>query len=321
MRHDKLVPGAILITLGLIFLLQSFNLLHIHWGNILYLWPIFLLIGGINLIFANNRTVWASTLKIGVVILGLGILLFGNFDNSRNGWWPHYVYHYNSDNDDDDDNDGDKKGIVRVEGNSTFNLDYNDSIHIGKLNINGGAASYEIRDTTNQMFQAFTKDHGGLFSFKSSVKDTVAVLNFNMKDGKHIMFGKNKGNKATIKLNTKPIWDIDVNIGAAGADFDLTKFKIRNLNLNAGAAGFNAKLGEPLKDTRIDINTGAAGVDISIPKDAACKIISSGLSSDDFEGFTKVGDDHYETPGYASAKNKFYIKLDGAFVGFKVRRY
>ena len=84
MRHDKIVPGAILITLGVIFLLRSFGIIHIHWINILHLWPIFLLIGGINLIFAHNRTVWASVLKIGVVILGLCILLFGNFNDRYN---------------------------------------------------------------------------------------------------------------------------------------------------------------------------------------------------------------------------------------------
>jgi hypothetical protein len=121
MRNDKLVPGAILIALGVIFLLRSFGYIHIHWLNILHLWPIFLVIGGINLLFAHNRSLWATVLKLIVVFAGIFILLFGNFNNRFN-FWPNYSYHFNNDDDDNDSADG--LNITKVEGNSIFTEPY-----------------------------------------------------------------------------------------------------------------------------------------------------------------------------------------------------
>src|ERR1700743_1275968 len=145
MKNDRLIPGIILVLIGAAFLLDNFGYIDFHWSNIWHLWPIFLIIGGVNLVFAHNRTPLATALKIGVVILGFGLLLFGNFSD-RFGW-PAYVYswhgnhdHNNNDNDDDDNGDDDDdtastKGMVKVEGNSNFNLPYTADAKIAQLNI------------------------------------------------------------------------------------------------------------------------------------------------------------------------------------------
>src|SRR5947209_5543358 len=99
MKNDKLVPGIILVTIGAIFLLHNFGYLHFHWRNLFNLWPIFLVIGGVNLLLAHNRSSWATILKISVVVGGFALILFGNFDNTR--WWPHAHWSVNTDNEDD----------------------------------------------------------------------------------------------------------------------------------------------------------------------------------------------------------------------------
>jgi hypothetical protein len=323
MRHEKIVPGAILITLGLIFLLRSFGIIHIHWMNILHLWPIFLLIGGINLIFAHNKSPWASFLKIGVVILGFCILLFGNFNDRFNFWPGTYYYHGdNNDRDDDDDNDAPRKGIMKIEGNSTFSEPFHADARIAKLSINGGGTVYRISDTTNQLFQAYTKEFAGQYLYSHTVTDSVYSLDFSMKKNRTWHWDKNKENSATFKLNSAPIWDMDIAAGAAKLDFDLTKFKVRNFKVSGGMADFNVKIGQPLARTLVDINIGMAKVKIEVPKDAACQInTDSGLSSNHFNGFTKISDSHYETPGFAAAKNKITVKLDGGAADFEVVRY
>lgn len=322
MRHDRIVPGVILIALGLIFLLHSFGYLHIHFMNILHLWPVFLLIGGINLIFAHNRSGWATALKIGVVLLAFWILLFGNFGNRFSFWPNHYYYHSDSDFDDDDDSTGIRRDIVKVEGNSTFTEAYHANVRIAKLNINGGGTNYRLSDTTNQLFEAYTHEFAGKYEYTHSNQDSVYTLNFGMKDGTHILWSKRRSNSATFKLNSAPIWDMDIETGATKVDFDLSKFKVRNLKVDGGAADFDLKLGEPLAETRINVSTGISDVKISVPKDAACRIdTDSGLSQNKFEGFNKVSDDHYETPNFSSAKTKIFIKIDGAISDFKVLRY
>jgi len=320
MRHDKLVPGAILIALGVIFLLRSFGYIHIHWLNILHLWPIFLVIGGINLIFAHNRSPWATVLKLAVVFAGIAILLFGNFNN-RFVFWPNYSYHANDDNDYDVDTVM-NPNVVKIEGNSVFTEPFHAEAKTAQLNISGGATVYRLSDTTAELFQATTKEFGGRYEYTHHSDDSVYVLNFKMKNNARFNWGKNKTNTATFKLNTAPVWDINIETGATKLDFDLTKFKIRKLGISGGAASFHIKLGEPLDATNLNVETGASEVNISIPRDAACSIeTDTGLSSNKFDGFNKTGDNEFETAGFNNARKRIYIHMSGGISDFKVNRY
>lgn len=315
MRHDKLIPGAILIALGVIFLLRSFGYIHVNWFNIIHLWPVLLVIGGINLIFANNRSPWVMVLKLAVVCAGIYILLFSNFNNRFN-FWPNYSYRYNNDDDDS------ATKIVKVEGNSEFTEPFNAGIKTAQLNISGGGTVYTLSDTTNELFQANTKEYGGRYEYTHHSDDSTYVLNFKMRGGSRFNWSRDKSNTATFKLNTTPVWDINVSSGATKLDFDLTRFKIRKLNISGGAASFYVKLGQPIETTNLNVETGASEVNISIPKDAACSIrTSTGLSSNKFDGFNKTSDNHFETAGFSSAGKKIYIHISGGISDFKVNRY
>lgn len=319
----------ILVMIGAIFLLHNFGYIHFHWYNLFHLWPIFLVIGGVNLVFANNKSAWATILKISVVIAGFALIIFGNFNDRYNRWWwPHYTYHSNNNDnsdDNDDSDDDDNGGLVKTHGSSTFNVPYDNGIKIAQLNIAGGATSYQLSDTTNQLFNAVTQETMGNYDLNHHMEDSVYVVDFQMKDSKHgfnFNSDDNHGNKVDMKLNPNPVWNVKLDAGATDVNFDLSKFKVKTIKLNGGAGSFAIKLGQPLSTTDINISTGAASVKFTIPQNAACRITkSSAFSSDDFEGFTKKNDGDYETPGFDAAKNKFYIHFSGAMSGFEVKRY
>ena len=42
-------------------------------------------------------------------------------------------------------------------------------------------------------------------------------------------FGKDYQNKVDISLNTKPVWDMNFDVGAASMDFDLTPFQSKKM--------------------------------------------------------------------------------------------
>jgi hypothetical protein len=336
MRNDKLIPGMILVMIGAIFLLNNFGYINFHWGNLFHLWPIFLVIAGVNLVFANNKSAWATILKIAVVVAGFALLIFGNFGNRNGWWWPRYTYHYNNDNNDDNgsdssDDDGDdsdnsgKSGITRVEANSTFTEPYSATARVARLNISGGGATYNLHDTTNQLFTANTKEFFGKYQYNHHQDDSVYVMDFSMKDSKngHFNWGSNnKSNTADLRLNVNPEWEINVETGASKIDFDLSKYKLRSLELKGGAASFSVRVGQPLASTNLNISTGVSEVTIEVPQNAACRIeTDSGLSSNSFEGFNKKDDGHYETAGFDAAKNKIYIHMSGGISDFKVRKY
>jgi hypothetical protein len=210
---------------------------------------------------------------------------------------------------------------MKMTGNGNFVEPYKANVKIARLNISGGGTSYTLNDTTNQLFSANTKDTYGRYDFSHSQDDSVYVIDFKMRNHHGFNFDSDK-NAAIMRLNPNPEWEIRVETGATKLDFDLSKFKIRELHLHGGAASFNVKLGAPLAMTDVDIQTGVSGVDISIPQNAACSIeTASGLSDNHFEGFNKTNDNNYETPGFGAAKNKIHIHISGGLSDFKVMRY
>ncbi len=215
MKSNKIIPGAILIMIGVAFLLRTYGYLNFHFWNLFYLWPIVIVVIGINLIFANNKSTWATLLKLGVVVIGFGLLLFGNFSKHRPFWDRHsYRIDTTDDNDDDDDDDySEGKRITKIEGAAVFNEGYTDSIKTAELNISGGATSYKLNDTTNQLFNANTQEYFGNYQLTTDKKDSLYVLNFKMRDNKRSFDWDDdhkKANFATFKLNVNPEWNINV---------------------------------------------------------------------------------------------------------------
>ena len=77
---------------------------------------------------------------------------------------------------------------------------------------------------------------GSRFSLSSILGDKVE-LDFTQKgSGEITQKGLKAENKAKIRLNKNPIWDIKLEIGAGAANFDLTSFKIRNLKIEGGVS-------------------------------------------------------------------------------------
>ncbi|WP_295653809.1 DUF5668 domain-containing protein [uncultured Mucilaginibacter sp.] len=314
MRNDRLIPGMILVIIGAIFLLDNFGYINFSWETFFSLWPIILIIAGVNLVFAHNRTGWATALKIIVLVIGMGILIWDGTTRHDSHW--NFSWENNM-------NDSDS---YTGSGNGDYNEPYNSAVQTAKLNISGGATSYTLKDTTNQLFDAKTRESGMGYTLKTSMDSATEVIDFSMngtKNKRHgFFFFNHNGNKAVIRLNSKPVWDIDVSAGATNLKFDLTPYKVKKLELEGYAASLDVKMGEPLEATHIEIQSGASTVKIAVPRDAACDITTdTGLSSRNFNGFDKKDDSEYQTPGFDHAAKKMYIHIEGGMADFKVSRY
>jgi hypothetical protein len=326
MNNNRLFPGLILVFIGLAFLLNRFGVLHFHWENFMYLWPLFLVIGGVNLLLNHNRAPWATAVRIGVAVLCLGLIFFGDFGNRyTHGRWFRYNFHENNDkDDDDDDNDDNTDNDTRrgIKGSTnTYNEPWAPQVKIASLNVSGAATSYTLSDTTGALMSAQTREYNGHYIFNHQLTDSTAQISLHMKS-KNWNFGSDNSNSAELKLNSKPLWDITINGGADELKFDLTKFKIRNLKLSGGATDYTVKMGMPLTETHVTISTGVSDITINVPAGAACQVItSSGLSSNNIEGFNKVSSNHYETANFNSSPNKMYIHFSGGISDFNVKRY
>ncbi len=324
MRSDRLIPGLVLVSIGVIFLLNNYGLIDFHWGNLFRLWPVFLVVGGVNLLLSNTRAFWATAVKVVVLAAGIALVLFASTGDRHRSSLPFLTYHYDdNDNDDDNDQDGDITVNDRKAQSDVYQQLYYPDIKRAKLNIEGGATTYILDSTTDSLFKATTHETFSKYDLTWDRQDSLTTLNFSMRNhNRNFKWNSDYDNEARISLNPIPVWDINLKSGAAETKFDLTPFKIRSLNISGGATSTKVKLASNLSVTEVSVATGASEVEISVPKNAACDIkVSSGLSSNDFDSFTKVSSDHYTTPGFDQAANKIYIHLKGGVSDFNVKRY
>lgn len=330
MKNDKLITGLFIVGIGLVFLLDNLHVIDFHWGSIWRLWPVFLIMAGVNLLFANTNSGLATTIRLLVVVAGFAFIIVRGTDNryERNRWGFHFRDR-DRDRDDNDDNRNDdneeERSIEKVSASSTFTEDYSPSVKIAKLFVAGGGTEYKIDGSSDSsLFTASTEEVFGHYDLTRNDADSVSVLTFKMrnKDKNWNWNGDDKKNEVHMKLNTAPVWDIDVKAGATEADFNLENFKVRNFIFNGGAASVEVKLGDKLAQTNVRMESGAAAVTVKIPRSSGCRIVSSGgLSSRDFKGFDKIDGDTYETPGYTSAAKKVNMRLTGGVSSFEVDRY
>lgn len=325
MRNDKLIPGTILVIIGILFLLDNFGTIDFDWFSLIRLWPILLVIAGVNLVFAHNQTHLATALKIVVLIGGMAFLIVNglNHHGERRGWRGIFNHNDYIDSvfDKDDIHVGDKN-------TAHFQEAYKPVIQNTVLNISSGATSYIIQDTTNNLFEADTRTHSGNFNLNTSIDSATETLDFGQDRGENghhgfiFNFGNNNSNRAYLKLNSKPTWEINVEAGVAKVNFDLSPFKVQKLKIEGGVASFYVKMGQPLAETHIEVSTGVSRLTLDIPKNSACHITTdTGVSSKRLDGFQNVGDNEYETPGFDKATNKMYINLSGGLSKFRVNQY
>jgi hypothetical protein len=313
MKTGKIVWGLVLVFIGVILMLDNFGVIDFSWSSVWRLWPLLLIIWGVELIFSTREYPagrWISG------ALTTGILI--------------YVGYYGSTHGSDDDrwmrnfNLQGGKGYRSVElRTAKYSEPYDDSLKRVKLNISGGATSYNLSHTTRNLFDADIRYRRGKYSLTRTTRDNIEVLSLRMPDSTSVHGPRGFSlNNVEMQLSDVPIWDIRLEMGAGKADLDLSAFKVANLDIKGGAASFELKLGELQSLSNVTVQTGVAKVKISVPETVGCLIkVKSALSTKDFDGFIKQSDNSYTTHDYNSSARKILINLDGGVSDFEVRRY
>lgn len=313
MKTEKIIWGLIFIFIGTVFMLDNFNVINFYWGSVWRFWPVIFILIGTNMLLSRfasktNGTIFAASIT-------LLVLAFLGYQGSRpreDSGWVNFKF----------DHKKDGKNVDWSNAN-VFSEPYTGSKAV-TLNIQGSATTYELKDTTAMLFQADVKEIAGGYSLEKTTMDSVEVLNFRKRDqkGRGFKMDDMDSNETRLSLNSNPVWDITVEMGAGTTEFNLEKFKVRNLKFEGGAASFQARIGSTLPLTDVSVETGVASVEIEVPSASGCRIVvDSGLSSKDFIGFTKQADGTYKTENYDTAANKINISLKGGLSSFEVKKY
>lgn len=309
MKTGKIVWGMILIFLGFVFLLDNLSIIDFYWGSVWRFWPVVFILIGMNMIMSRlQNTKLVAPLVALITFLVLAMIGYQGLQPSDSSW----VFI----------NDGNKKPHLSYKKAYFIEL-YQGSKNV-ELNINGAAGTFNLTDTTENLFSAEVSQSFGKYTLKKSKTDSLEVLNFKLREGnQNVHLEDLDDNKTEISLNKAPIWDINLSMGAGSIDFDLTPYKVRSLKFEGGAASLEAKIGDKQPLTDITVEAGAASIKIEVPKDSACRIHLNDVvvSSNNFTDFIKKSDGTYETSNYNTAKNKININFEGAISSFEVIRY
>ncbi len=303
MKNGQIFWGSLFITLGALILGTKFNIINSDWEFIGNLWPLIFIFWGLLVITKN--TIFKPVLS-GLFGFLISLLIYGSI---------YYVFDGVSTTFEEDFNSGNYS-------TNYFKTDYDSKVKYGNLEIKTGAASIRIQDTTSNLVDGHTKSTWGNYFFDTRISDSTAWVEFSNEGSHEFHFRDKIRNNINIKLNSNIIWDFRLDIGAAKTNLDLSKYLVRNIELNTGASSNVIKLGDKSDRTYINVEMGAASLKIRIPKESGCRIDGDlVLSSNNLKTFVKINNNIYESKNYNSAAKKVLITIDGGVSKFNVETY
>ncbi len=316
---NNIILGGILILLGgiLLGIVNHWFSFEISMRELSKYWPILIVLAGVAVLFDGRRSIMNST-SVLLVALAIPFGIYNCTSNSINRFQVEI---------DDDEFDAQIS-----EDDSSSKLDHKSytvpklaGVQTAELKIEGGAAEFDLEPSEDStLFVADTHKGGKInYSLREQTEGSHQKVEFKMKGRKNFKWNeKGVDNKILFKLNTQPIWDIKMEVGAGDVDYDLSKHKVQKLKFETGASNIVLTLGDLLDKTEVDIESGVANIEIKVPESVGCEIkVDGALNAKDFPGFTKINSKLYQTPGFDTATKKILISTESGMSNFEVKRY
>jgi hypothetical protein len=288
MSYRKIFWGLLLVLIGVLFILKNTGVFFFSWHSMWHLWPVILILWGISIIPVKDWIKLVLSL-VTIVVTFIAVQQYSPKDNQK---W----------------------------NNNVMSEKYDSLTKFAELKLNIGVGNFKIKDTTSKLVEVKHDNDNANYSMTAKVEDSLTTIDISLDKGD--FNDGNIKNNVEMKLNPNPVWNLDLNVGAAEVDFDLSGFKTRNLKIQGGASDIDLKIGAALPLTDVKLEAGAASITLRVPESAGCEIISNTfMASKDFKGFTKVADQKYQTPNFATSTNKIMIDLQAGVARVDVVRY
>lgn len=328
MKYSNIFWGVILITIGALFFLKNLDIIWFSWRAIFRLWPLLLVLWGISILPIKNLI--KLLLSFAAVLITILVIYFSPQTFRYHGW---DIWDLWGDNDRIELKWGDKdKEETAEEGSSEaketesgwatqdFTEPFDEAIEQAVLRFDAAVGEFNISGATDDLMEFSKKGNLGPYKIISKSYDNKKVIAIDLE--KKSFRGTNFRNISSIKLNENPIWDMEVDVGAADIDLDLSNFKMNQIEIDGGASSLKLRLGDRYEKTILNIDAGASSIKIYVPETSGCIIdFDTFLMSRKMEGFEKTESGNYKTANYNDAENKIIVNLDAAVSSFKIYRY
>jgi len=299
MNIKSLFKGIIIILLGLILLVNNFQLLPWSvWSELFRLWPIILIAIGIHLIFRKSSLSFLQILPHLIIIAAIGGAIYLS-----------------------------QTGVIYEKIDQTFRFEQplTPDLKQAHIEINFGAGKLELEGGSPYLFE-------GDFSTPSWLRPKMKYRAINKEgflelteEGKRNKFPFGRWGKAhfwNLRLNNEIPLTLKINTGASSNYLDLSSLKVTYLELGTGASNNEIKFGS-LTSVKANISAGASQIKLFIPRSMGIRIeADTALTSNNLKelGLTKKGD-IYTSNNYSIAENRLDLDLEAGVSSFRVELY
>lgn len=293
-RRGGVIGPLVLIFIGAVFLLENTGYLPPNfWVNLWRLWPVLLVLAGIELLLAH-RVPWIVLAGLGAVVLIVGAAAV----NSHVAPAPSSTAATRQDT----SLGGASQAAVTVRfGAGQLNLDGLPQPAPGQL------ASMSYNGPPDLAPQPRYTAVGGVahLDYQTSGRAGPGFIPF---------VGRQSDPRLDVSLAPDvPITSLIIQTGATQAHIDLSSLRVNNVDMSVGAATAWMRLPENAGLTTLHISGGASTITLEIPQNVAARIRHQGGLSTlnvDQTRFPPGSDGLYRSTDYDTATNKVDISLE-----------
>ena len=298
-RAPSLIWPLVLITLGVLFLLQNLGYLPwAFWSVAWRFWPVILILVGIQLFFGRRPWVAAGLVVVVLVLSVLAALWLS--------YGPSTLF---------------EPGLAATQ--QTVAEDLNDlqracvEVEIGAGRLDLGSLPGDSEQLA--VARSNSDDERARITKSMRRRNGEATLRLESR-GDWIILG---GPAPVWQVKLSPIipMDLDVKTGAGESEMNLTELHVQRLTAETGVGRSTIRLPAEAGQAQATIQAGVGELVVVVPQGVEARIrVHGGLSSTvvDESRFHRAGD-YYVSPGYDSAENRVDLRIQAGVGSIRVQ--
>jgi cell wall-active antibiotic response 4TMS protein YvqF len=299
-RRGYLLP-MLLIAAGVFFLLGNLGYLPaFSWRAFVSLWPVLLILFGIELIVARREPLLALGLELLVIVAAVALVAAQPI------------------------------GLLSPApalGSTDFSRP-RDQARSLSVRVDGGAGTYRIAGGASDLVDAHSS--GGEIAVNDVRRGDRADIHVQPASmGEPFHFGGTPPNDVDLKIASDVPTSLRVSGGAGDFALDLTAIKVTDARVETGASRVELTLPTPTGDVPIRVSGGAATITIIVPDGVEAAITTSGgllstttenprLGSGTTSGVARSPTTQ-QTSGYATAKDRVTVTIQAGASSITIR--
>ena len=296
--YPNLVWPVILVTAGILLLLSNMGLLDVEWWNLWRLWPVALILGGLELMLGRRSALGnIIVLLVTLAVIGGIVLLLIVSPQSLGGW----------------ERTSDMQISEPMNGLESAVLDVD--FAVGQLSL----------DSLSDSDQAVTGDLR-LIGSRQPTWDVArsgdqAEMSLGYEGGFSVS-GVSRGEEWNLYLSPKLGYELAVNVGAGDADLDLSNLRLESLLVEAGAGRTVVTLPKE-SGVSATITGGVGQLVLEIPQNMEARIqVERGIGAISVpDRLDEIGDDLYQTDGWDGSDNQLDIQIEVGIGQVSIREF